>query len=369
MLRMGLIIGMVWGMTTSLWAADPPPSVTSTVGQLVTNPETGMSTTVSALITDPAGTPTAGNTAFVRTADGYVFLVKAVNEIVYNADTPPLGFKIISQDTMAKTVVLQAQTTPASTETATLGYQILYTDLQAQLLGSDTAGITPPPVLVAGVNGVQVVNFGDSGSNGRNGALFVRPNSGGDGDAGPAASYTTSFNISTTNKVGLEVGSLGGYGGKGGNSYGSFWRGRSGGDGGAGGLVSVLNDTGFQIATTGEDMHGIFAYSRSGKAGDGGSGYAAPGGGAGGHSNNGGDVTVENRGTIITTGKGAFGIYALSVSNNGGNGGDTWGHWLATLAVAMARGAPPGSTLLPEWPWTVAVISMSWTRATIPSAR
>lgn len=32
---------------------------------------TGATTTVSALLVDPVGTPTAGTTAFVRTADGY----------------------------------------------------------------------------------------------------------------------------------------------------------------------------------------------------------------------------------------------------------------------------------------------------------
>ena len=325
LLKTCLSVLVFLGNVSALRAADPPPSNASTVGESVTNPVTGMSTTVSALITDPAGTPTAGNTAFVRTADGYVFLVKAVNEIVYNNDSPPLGFKIISQDTMAQTVQLQAQTNPVSATNATLGYQILYTDLQAQFLGADTTGSTPPPVLVAGVNGVRVVNAGSNGSNGRNGALFVPPHSGGNGAPGPAASYTTTFNISTTNKIGLEVGSLGGNGGHGGNSYASFWSGRDGGDGGAGGPVTAINDTGFQIATTGDDMYGIFAYSRSGKAGDGGGGFAAPGGGTGGHSSDGGTVTVENRGTIITVGSGAFGIYGLSVSNNGGDGGDTWG--------------------------------------------
>ena len=141
-----LLLGVLLGMPLGLWAADPPPSKTSTVGQTVANPPTGLSTTVSELITDPAGTPTAGDTAFVHTADGYVFLVKAVNEIVYNNDTPPLGFKIISQDTTAKTVQLQAQTSPVSPTTATLSYEFNgYTAWQALFLGADTPGIIPPP--------------------------------------------------------------------------------------------------------------------------------------------------------------------------------------------------------------------------------
>ncbi|MBB5030574.1 autotransporter outer membrane beta-barrel domain-containing protein [Prosthecobacter vanneervenii] len=318
-----MIFVMLAGMAHPLLAADPPPSSTSTVGQTVSNPETGMSTKVSSLITDPVGTPTAGTTAFVRTEDGYVFLVKAVGDTVYNEDSPPVGFKILSKDTTTKTVTLQNPLD--ATKTATLGYEILYTDLQANFLGADTAGATTPPTVVSGADGVRVVYTGQNGSNGRDGALFVPPRSGGNGAAGPTVNYTTSFNISTTNKIGLEVGSIGGKGGNGGDSYLSFWDGRDGGNGGAGGTVTAINNTGFQIATTGDNMYGIYAYSRSGQAGNGGSGFAAPGGGTGGHSSDGGNVTVTNNGTIITAGAGAYGIYALSVSNNGGNGGSTWG--------------------------------------------
>ncbi|WP_171238727.1 hypothetical protein [Ruegeria sp. HKCCA5763] len=49
------------------------PTASSKVGDTVANPVTGKDTTVSALIVDPASTPTAGTTAFVETADGYVF--------------------------------------------------------------------------------------------------------------------------------------------------------------------------------------------------------------------------------------------------------------------------------------------------------
>ena len=73
----------------------PPPSASSMVGDTVTNPLTGMTTTVSGLIVDPDGTPTAGATAFVQTADGDVFLVKATGEIIYNRDSPPLAFVIV----------------------------------------------------------------------------------------------------------------------------------------------------------------------------------------------------------------------------------------------------------------------------------
>jgi hypothetical protein len=310
---------------TALFAQTlpPQPSKTSTVGQTVTNPLTGLTTTVSALLTDPTGTPTAGTTAFVETADGYAFLVKTVGEKIYNSDPTPLGFTIVSQDIATKTVQLDAD--PLDGNTAPLSYQLTTAELQAQLFTSGSAGVVTAPVVVTGATGVQIIKTGQGGSNGRDGAVFVPPTSGGNGDPGPSVSYTNNINISTNNQIGIEVGSVGGKGGQGGDSYLSFWNGEDGGDGGAGGDVTVTNETGYQVATTGTDKYGIFAYSRSGQAGNGGSGFAAPGGGTGGHSSDGGNVTITNKGNIITTGEGAFGIYGLSVSNNGGNGGSQWG--------------------------------------------
>ncbi|MFM2143133.1 MAG: hypothetical protein RLZZ476_1677, partial [Verrucomicrobiota bacterium] len=224
---------------------------------------------------DPAGTPTAGTTAFVITADGYAFLVKPVGQIIYNQDVPPVGFVIVSENTTDKTVQVRLAS-DSSAPTATLAQQQLNTSLQAEFLGADTPGFPTAPVSVTGASGVRIVRTGDSGSKGRNGALFVPPRSGGDGDAGPAVNYTNIININTSNQIGIEAGSIGGNGGNGGNSYASFWSGRDGGDGGAGGPVTVINSAGFQVATTGDNMHGIFAYSRSGRAGNGGSGFAAP---------------------------------------------------------------------------------------------
>jgi archaellum component FlaG (FlaF/FlaG flagellin family) len=103
-------------------AAPPDPSKTSTVGQSVNNPATSTTTTVTALIVDPVGTPTAGTTAFVKTADGYIFLVKAVGEIVYNGDNPPLAFTILSKDTTTHTVQIQA---PGQKSALALSYQVL----------------------------------------------------------------------------------------------------------------------------------------------------------------------------------------------------------------------------------------------------
>ncbi|WP_131726347.1 autotransporter outer membrane beta-barrel domain-containing protein [Ruegeria denitrificans] len=170
----------------------------------------------------------------------------------------------------------------------------------------------------------QVV-YGSNGSNGRDGALFVPPSSGGDGDDGPTQTQSLSSDVNATSNVGWEIGSVGGDGGNGGDSYLSFWDGRDGGDGGKGGTVTATQTSSSAIQTSGSGNDGIFAFSRSGEAGNGGSGFAAPGGGTGGHSADGGNVTVNQSGSISTTGDSADGVYALSVSNNGGNGGSQWG--------------------------------------------
>lgn len=144
--------------------------------------------TVSALIKDPAGTPTAGTTAFVLmgAAPGtvYAVLVKNVGDYVYNNDTLPLGFKILSKDTTAHTVTLQ---NPANTSlTATLSYQGTDSAILGSFQGADTAGATTAPTaptVVSGATGAAEIHIGQNGSNGRDGALLVPPRSGGDGAA------------------------------------------------------------------------------------------------------------------------------------------------------------------------------------------
>ena len=301
----------------------PPPSDTSTVGQVVTNPITGLTTTVIGLQEDPAGSPTAGDTAFVQTADGYAFLVKSAGEFIYNNDTPPLAFEIVGPGATAGTVLLDAD--PPGGPTAELRTGLLDSELQAEFIGEDEPGDLTPPVIVSGDDGIVNEQTGRNGSNGRPGALFVPPREGGDGFTGPDAIVNTTENISAGSDFGILAISQGGAGGRGGDSYLSFWDGRRGGDGGAGGRVDVTNTAGIQVATSGTGAHGIFALSRSGRAGNGGDGFAAPGGGTGGRSSDGGSVEVNNFGDVTTLGRGAFGIYGLSVSNNGGNGGSQWG--------------------------------------------
>ena len=298
----------------------PGPSKDSVKDQVITNPLTNKPTTVANLLTDPEGTHTAGETAFVQTADGYTFLVKSAGEKFYNSDKPPVAFTIVSISGDEAFV-----SSPASDGTAGFHVGQKTESFDADFSSEGTDGIQKMPVKVSGPNGVKQVVFGQNGRNGRNGALFVPPRSGGDGQNGPEQTVTLSSDVKATSNIGWEVGSVGGDGGKGGNSYASFFDGRDGGDGGAGGTVNATQAASSTIVTEGDDHYGIFAYSRSGKAGDGGSGFAAPGGGTGGHSSDGGSVTVTQQGKISTSGQNSHGIYALSVSNNGGNGGDQWG--------------------------------------------
>ena len=325
LVAVGLLAAPTAGFAQSPPPPPPPPepSDTSTVGQIVTNPVTGLTTTVIDLREDPAGTPTAGDTAFVQTADGYYFLVKDIGEFIYNDDTPPVAFEIVGPGGTADTVLLDAD--PPGGPTAELGTGLTNMQFQDAFLSEDEEGALTPPEIESGINGIIRVRTGRNGSNGRDGALVVPPRAGGNGATGPSVTVNNSTNVNTATRFGILAASRGGRGGQGGDSYLSFWSGRDGGNGGRGGTVNVTNNNGVQVATSGAGRHGIFAYSRSGAAGDGGSGFAAPGGGTGGKSSNGGSVTVRNFGDVITTGEGAFGIYGLSVSNNGGNGGSQWG--------------------------------------------
>ncbi|CUH45355.1 hypothetical protein RUM4293_04268 [Ruegeria atlantica] len=296
------------------------PTADSKVGDTVANPVTGMDTTVSALIVDPASTPTAGTTAFVETADGYVFLVKGAGDTIYNSDNPPLAFEIVS----VSGTTAQISNSGAS-GTAGLSTQLTLSQYNSNFNSSGTPGAVTPPEDVSGPNGVNQVVYGQDGSNGRDGALVVPPSSGGNGATGPTQTKTLSSDVDATSNIGWQVGSVGGDGGNGGDSYLSFWDGRDGGDGGKGGTVNATQSSSSTIQSSGSGNYGIFAFSRSGEAGNGGSGFAAPGGGTGGHSADGGNVTVTQRGEISTSGDSSDGIYALSVSNNGGNGGSQWG--------------------------------------------
>jgi hypothetical protein len=99
-----------------------------------------------------------------------------------------------------------------------------------------------------------------------------------------------------------------------------------GGAAGDGGDVTVVN-TG-SIITSGDGAHGIMAQSVGGGGGIGGGGHVQAVGditisGLGGTAGDGGDVHVTHTGNITTSGYGAYGIFAQSVGGGGGVAGDT----------------------------------------------
>lgn len=149
--------------------------------------------------------------------------------------------------------------------------------------------------------------------------------------------------------------SIGGGGGNGGAAYAITGNlvnatvaiGGSGNGGGDGGTVTV-NQTG-AITTTGIGSNGITAFSIGGGGGTGGTSMArsisaspkgsmALGlaiGGSGGVGGDGGEVSVNNTGWIMTGGAASVGVFAQSVGGGGGNGGDA----TATAQVIVAENA------------------------------
>jgi len=133
--------------------------------------------------------------------------------------------------------------------------------------------------------------------------------------------------------------SIGGGGGNGRGSGAMFAA--IGGDGGAagdGGAVNLTNEA--QIATAGEFSFGILAQSIGGGGGNGaGSGaWFASIGGKGFAAGDGGVVTVENKQSIMTTGKWSHSILAQSIGGGGGNGGGTGAVWASLGGDGGAAG-------------------------------
>ncbi|MCF8506362.1 MAG: hypothetical protein K9G59_15730 [Caulobacter sp.] len=98
-----------------------------------------------------------------------------------------------------------------------------------------------------------------------------------------------------------------------------------GGSAGDGGDLTIENSG--SIFTSGTLSHGVFAQSVGGGGGTGGEGVITSVGqivfsGAGGSAGDGGDVTVTNSGLIQTEGFGAYGIFAQSIGGGGGVAGD-----------------------------------------------
>jgi hypothetical protein len=170
---------------------------------------------------------------------------------------------------------------------------------------------------------------GNAGAGGSGGWISGSPGGGGQATDGGAVTITSGGRIETfgSDAFGIYGQSVGGFGGQGGEGRGIFYA--AGGDGnsaGSGGAVSINNQAGGIVTTSGERSHAIFGQSVGGGGGSGGGAGALVGlGGEGGAGGNGGSVLVENAGELGTGGDYAYGILAQSVGGGGGDGGSSGG--------------------------------------------
>ncbi len=165
--------------------------------------------------------------------------------------------------------------------------------------------------------------------------------SGGDGASGGSGGEVNVKNEGTITTLGasahgIMAQSIGGGGGQGGVSFAQATNatniaatvGGSGGTGNTGGPVGILNLG--TVATEGNAAYGLYAQSIGG---GGGTGVGASVdsqvnkgltlnlnvGGRGGVGAHGGDVTIENRGTVATAGIEAHAVVAQSIGGGGGS--------------------------------------------------
>lgn len=223
----------------------------------------------------------------------------------------------------------------------------------------DNTGI----VKTQGVNatGIYAQSLGGAGGDGGysiNGSLTAGEYSGdvsvslggdsGSGNTGGDVTITNSGDITTQEYAarGIFAQSMGGSGGSGGSTYSGILTvstgagvdvnvavGGDGGDGGLGGDVTVTNEG--DISTDRFYADAVYAQSIGGDGGTGGGAYTFVGdfgtesdvsvdisvGGDGGEGAIGGDVQINNTGSLTTEYASSSGIYAQSVGGNGGTGG------------------------------------------------
>jgi uncharacterized protein YhjY with autotransporter beta-barrel domain len=196
-----------------------------------------------------------------------------------------------------------------------------------------------------GVFGQSVGGGGGLGGSG-DGAVTYGGNGGGGGDGG-AVTLANTGAVTTLGEgaIGVFGQSIGGGGGSGRNrGVGASTFGGSNGATGNGGSVSITNYVGGIIDTLGEFAHGLFAQSIGGGGGSSGSGSGALTlGGDGSNGGDGGQVTVDNRDTIVTRGANAIGLFAQSIGGGGGAAG-TDGTGAATLGGGSGNGGLVGIT-------------------------
>jgi len=307
------------------------------VGDAVLNPVTGSNEQVVEVIAPAA----------VRTASGnIIFLATTVGDTYTNTKTGK-SYEVTAVTKNADNRVISV--TVKEVGTSTTQSQAVVTDKSGDIVtGAPPAGSAGAgagsysfPTASGDVNTFADARHGGNGSNGDDGGgleicipligcatIGYNPTAGDDGGDGPSFGHTITtanngdIEVVSDKLPGIVISSVGGDGGQGGDAYGNMDA-AHGGKAGAGGNITL--DASVDITTDGVESHGIFAQSRSGVGGDGGTGYIFSGGGSGGSPGQGGSVTVTSTGTISTSKEGAIGILAQSLGGAAGNGGDSYG--------------------------------------------
>ncbi|GGC82011.1 autotransporter [Chelatococcus reniformis] len=207
----------------------------------------------------------------------------------------------------------------------------------------------------ASARGILVQAAAGYGGKGGNATGVISAHSGDGGASGSIGKMTLGNSGAITTRgdgaQGILAQSLGGGGGAGGSSSGSFFY-SAGGDGGNspegvestssnnGGEISLAN-TG-SITTWGATSAGIMAQSIGGGGGDGGSGSGviAGDGGEGTGGGTGGVINVDAGGSVATHGSLSHGIVAQSIGGGGGNGGNAYS---TSVAVGVSVGGTAGN--------------------------
>ncbi len=229
--------------------------------------------------------------------------------------------------------------------------------------GDSSPGIQAQSIGGGGGNGGLAVAGTPPGGSTINVSVALGGNGGGGGDAGDLVEVktdsATTIGTSGNGSYGIMAQSIGGGGGNGGMALsGSGGPGLSvavsvGGKGNvAGSGKNVSIDNAGTIATTGDLSAGIFTQSIGGGGGNGGfAGSLAVGGtsvgvslgGSGGSGGAAGQIGITNSGTIATGGESAAGIFAQSIGGGGGNGGSAFAGSIGVASVTTTVGGAGGA--------------------------
>ena len=188
----------------------------------------------------------------------------------------------------------------------------------------ETSGVQAVGILAQSIGG----GGGNGGGTGLSaiavGGLAGVLGSTGDGGAVTVNNTSAAFILTTgASANGIEAQSIGGGGGKGGGNTlaAAVTVGGHGGSAGDGGKVTINNDG--VVVTEGDDSIGVFGESIGGSGGDGGGSIVSlvTVGGYGGSSGNGGEVDIANTNLVVTFGSGSDAVRGQSIGGGGGNAG------------------------------------------------